>query len=106
MFALPLAFNLSCRMERLFKSSITRKCPLRGEQRRRGTRAREAGYLDNTPPPAPPPFIFQPVVSAAGQRTLESQEVLRGKSPHAVNPLIYQLGLAGSLRLLSLFYLQ
>lgn len=48
MFALPLAFNLSCRMERLFNSSITRKCP--PEQRRSrvqaGMHAEEAGYLD------------------------------------------------------------
>lgn len=47
-FALPLAFNLSCRMERLFNSSITRKCP--PEQRRSrtqaGMQADEAEYLD------------------------------------------------------------
>lgn len=84
--------------------------PLRGAQRRRGTRAREAGYLDNTPLPLflcsyPSSPIYQPAVSAVGQRTVESQEVLRGKSPHAVNPLIFQLGLTRSLRLLFSFFI-
>lgn len=48
-FALPLAFNLSCRMERLFKSSITRKCPpQRSAEELRD--ARTGGWvLDSTP---------------------------------------------------------
>lgn len=52
MFALSLAFNLSCRMERLFNSSITVKCPpeqRRGERRsgaQAGMHTEETGYLD------------------------------------------------------------
>lgn len=42
MFALSLPFNLSCRMERLFNSSITRKCP--PEHKRSRAKAGEAGY--------------------------------------------------------------
>lgn len=48
LFALSLPFNLSCRMEGLFNSSITRKCPT--EHKRSGANAREAGYLDLPPP--------------------------------------------------------
>lgn len=66
-----------------------------------GRRQRRPGIWIN-PPPLP---IYQPVVSAGGQRTVESQEVLRGKSPYAVNPLIFQRGLEGSARLLWFFFL-
>lgn len=86
MFAFPPAFNLSCRMERLFNSSITRKCP--PEQRREQSGGagdaglEEAGCIWISP-------IYQPVISAGGQRKVESQEQLRGKPPCAVNPLIF-----------------
>lgn len=39
-FALPLAFNPPCRMERLFNSSITRKCPPEQRRSRQGCRLR------------------------------------------------------------------
>lgn len=48
-FALSLPFNLSCRMERLFNSSITRKCP--PEHKRSGARAGEAGEAGDLDPP-------------------------------------------------------
>lgn len=47
-FALSLPFNLPCRMERLFNSSITRKSP--AEHKRSGAQAGEAGDLDPPPP--------------------------------------------------------
>lgn len=49
---MSLPFNLSCRMERLFNSSITRKCP--PEHKRSRAKAGEAGYLE---PPSPPPHL-------------------------------------------------
>lgn len=94
LFALPLPFNLSCRMERLFNSSITRKCPSEEQGAGRG------GWVFRLPHPTP---IYQPVISAGGQRTVESQEVLHGKSPYAVNPLIFQWGFQGSVGLLWFF---
>lgn len=86
MFALSLPFNLSCRMERLFNSSITRKCP--PEHKRSRAKAGEAGYLE---PPSPPPHIYQPVKSAGEQRRLE---VLHGKPASAVNALNIPAGIS------------
>lgn len=86
MFALSLPFNLSRRMERLFNSSITRKCP--PEHKRRGAKAGEAGCLE---PPFPPPHIYQPVKSAGEQRRLD---VLHGKTASAVNALNIPAGIS------------
>lgn len=85
-FALSLPFNLSRRMERLFNSSITRKCP--PEHKRRGAKAGEAGCLE---PPFPPPHIYQPVKSAGEQRRLD---VLHGKTASAVNALNIPAGIS------------
>lgn len=82
-FALPLAFNLSCRMEKLFNSSITRKCP--PEQRsstRAGMEAEEAGYLD---------YLH---LSARSKDTKtefmkKTKTLYQAKSPCPVNPLIF-----------------
>lgn len=78
MFALLLAFNLSCRMERLFKSSITRKCPPQKGAEGGGTLARETGYSDSIPRAAAVATttssyfssIYQPKVSAAGHEAV------------------------------------
>lgn len=73
-------------MERLFNSSITRKCP--PEHKRSRAKAGEAGCLE---PPFPPPHIYQPVKSAGEQRRLD---VLHGKTASAVNALNIPAGIS------------
>lgn len=89
-FALSLPFNLPCRMERLFKPSITRKGP--PEPQRSG----EAADLDPPPPP-----IYQPVISAGGR----GRETPPCHTSICCKSLEYFSGdFKGSVRLLRLFF--
>lgn len=66
-------------MERLFNSSITRKCPPEHEEQGKG----RGGWLFGPPSLSlPAPHIYQPVKSAGEQRRLE---VLHGKPASAGN---------------------